>query len=517
LAYPPGEREHSQAQEHSARFFSFRAKDCAEALVVVETPKSEEKELMRPRVICLISLAILVAATTHAQEATKVCSDGHTIRIASQWDQLGLSMAASDVAAQPLRYSISDTRGVRAAWVEVWDRPKRLSRKAVPVVREGEASCTGCLDADETPRELYISIFDPDEPLICIDYCAPGTPMSGWYVSEVMVGKRPVEDGDESEEPSYLMNYPSLTGKPIRILEGTGSTNVVLPGEDLIPSSRVYLVAGEGKPPNSASRTYLYSRTVDLRHVEVTLPSDMLGKPGVLTAYVKDSWEGKDAEPSRSGQKITVASKDSPVIHSIEPDTLRCCDSRDSEATVVLRGSGFTKNSEVTFGDDELTHGDVIFVSPNELRVTFPAYELQDGSERYLRATPLMLTVVNGPLEISAPAEVRVLPSAKFKLQPLPAMIRAIAPYPVPMMDFQSPEFLTLEISGDNFRPNDVVAFDNKVSDRTRLKTQYISSHHLRAWLPRESWRKHRMSFRLIVQQTSTGFCAAEAFADSLE
>jgi hypothetical protein len=84
------------------------------------------------------------------------------------------------------------------------------------------------------------------------------------------------------------------------------------------------------------------------------------------------------------------------------------------------------------------------------------------------------------------------------------------------MMDFQSSQFLALEISGDNFRPNDVVAFDNKVSDRTRLKTQYVSSHHLRAWLPRELWRKHRVSFRLIVQ-TSAGFCAAEAFADSLE
>jgi hypothetical protein len=84
------------------------------------------------------------------------------------------------------------------------------------------------------------------------------------------------------------------------------------------------------------------------------------------------------------------------------------------------------------------------------------------------------------------------------------------------MMDFQSPTFLTLQISGDNFRPNDVVAIDNRVSDRFRLKTQYASSHRLSAWLPRESWRKHGMSFRLIIQ-TSAGFCAAEAFADSLE
>lgn len=471
---------------------------------------------MLARASYLVILAAVLAPTTRAQEAAKVCADGQTIKIASQWDQLGFTLPASEVAAQPLRYWISGPQGVQAAWVEVWDRPTRLSRNAVPVMAEGVASCAGCLDAGQTPQELKISIFDPEEPSICIDDCAKGTPTSGWYVSEFFAGKQPVEDSDESVEPAYLMNSPSLTGKPIRILEGTGSTNVVLPGEDLIPSSRVYLVVGQAQPPKTAARTYLYSRTLDLRHVEVTLPSDLIDNPGVLTAYVKDSWEGKEAEQSGSGQKIIVASKDSPEIHSVEPRALRCCDSAKSDANVVLRGTGFTEHSEVRFGGDEYTHGEVTFVSSHELRVTVPTYELQDGSEHYSRATPLMLTVVNGPLLVSAPAELRVLPSAKFKLQPLPAEIRAMTPYPVPMMDFQSPQFMTLEIGGDNFRPNDVVAFDNKLSDWTRLKTQYVSSHHLRTWLPREAWRKHRVSFRLIVQ-TSRGFCAAEAFADSLE
>lgn len=469
---------------------------------------------MLSRASYAIIFATIMAGATHAQEATKVCSDGPTIKIASQWDRLGLIMAASDVAAQPLRYSISNPQGVKAAWVEVWDRPKRLSRRSVPVVSEGEAVCAGCMDAGETPRELKISIFDAKEPSICIDYCSPGTPMSGWYVSETMAGKQPDEDYDESQEPSYLMDSPSLTGKPIRVLEGTNSTNLVLPGKDLINSSRVYLVAGERKTPGSASPTYLYSRTIDLRHVEVTLPSDMLDQPGVLLVDVKDSWE-KTTEPSQHPQKIIVASKDSPVIQSIEPETLRCCVSRVSEATVVLRGSGFRKDSEVRLGDDEVTHGGTTFVSPNELLVTFPAYELQDNSELHSRATPLTFTVINGPLQVSAPAKLHVLPSAKFRLQPLTAQIRSIAPYPVPMMDFQSPQFLTLEIGGDNFRPDDVVAILDE-TDWIRLKTQYVSPHHLRAWLPREAWRKHRMSFRLIAQ-TSAGLCVAEAFADTLE
>ena len=131
---------------------------------------------MLPRAGYVIILVTLATAAAPAQEATQVCSDGRTIKISSQWDQLTTTLPASDAAAQPLRYSISATEGVRSAWIEVWDRPKRLSRQAVPVQREGEARCIGCEDAEQTPEELYISIFDPEVVSICIDYCAPGEP-----------------------------------------------------------------------------------------------------------------------------------------------------------------------------------------------------------------------------------------------------------------------------------------------------------------------------------------------------
>ncbi len=458
----------------------------------------------------VIILVALVAATSQAQEAERVCSDGRTIKIASQWDQLAVTLPESELAAQPLRYSISRTQGVLGAWVEVWDRPKRLSREAVAITREGEASCTHCQDAEQTPEELYISIFDPEVLSFFTDGDAP--PTSGDYVSEVLVGKKPEEESDESDEPAYLLGWPELTGAPIRVVEGTGDTSVVLSGEDLARSSRVYLVIGEdASQKDKASKDYLYSKTLDLRHVQVTIPSYLLRKPGVLTAYAKDSWQGKEAERPRTGQKIIVASKNSPVINSVEPAVLRC---RGLPATVVLRGSGFTEHSEVKFGDNISLGPDVTFVSPTELRVGIPADELEVDAFRYSRATPVTLFVTNDPLHISAPVTVRVLPSAKFKRQPLAAVLRAISPYPVPMMDFHSPRFLTLEINGDNFRPNDVVVYGN--GGRTHLKTQYLSSHHLRAWLPRESWRKHRLSFRFVVQ-TSAGICAAEAFAESLE
>ena len=467
---------------------------------------------MLPRSSYVIILVAFTAATARAQEATQVCSDGRTIKIASQWDQLTTTLPESGAAAQPLRYFISSTQGVKGAWMEVWDRPKRLSRTAVPVEREGEASCTGCEDAEQTADELYISIFDPEALSICIDYCASGTLANGEYVSQLLAGKKPVEDSDESVEPAYLLGWPSLTGSPIRIVEGTESTNVVLSGEDLISSSRVYLLLGEDASPKSkASKDYLYSRTIDLRHIEVTMPSDLLDKPGTFTAYAKDSWEGREAEGPGNGQKIIVVGKDSPVIDSVEPQALGCC---GADANLVLRGTGFTQHSEVKFGDDISLGPDVTFVSPTELRVTIPADELTDFSGRYSRATPVMLSVSNDPLHFSAPIAVRVVPSAKFKRQPLTAVINAVTPYPVPMMDFHSPRFLTLEINGDNFRPNDVVAYGN--GDRTRLQTQYLSSHHLRAWLPRELWRKHLLSFRLVVE-TPTGLCAAEAFERWLE
>jgi hypothetical protein len=271
------------------------------------------------------------------------------------------------------------------------------------------------------------------------------------------------------------------------------------------------MIGEDASPGSKASRNYLYSRTIDLRHVEVTMPSDLADRPGLFTAYAKDSWERRPVVEATTGQKIIVVGKDSPVVESVEPHALSCC---SSDATLVLRGSGFTQHSQVQFGDDISLGEEVTFVSPSELRVMIPGDRLTDSSGQYARATPVMLSVTNDPLHFSAPIAVEVLPAAKFKRQPLTAAINGISPYPVPMMDYHSPRFRILEISGDNFRPNDVVAYGN--GDQARLKTQYLSSHHLRAWLPRELWRKHLLSFRLVVE-TPTDFCAVEAFEKWLE
>src|SRR5215469_5579101 len=114
-----------------------------------KTPNTKKRNQMFLKASNLIILAMLVVPTAPAQEATNACPDGRTIKIASRWDELGLSMAAPDVAAQPLRYWISSLQDVRGAWIEIWDRPKRLSRQAVSVKLEGEASCANCLYAGE--------------------------------------------------------------------------------------------------------------------------------------------------------------------------------------------------------------------------------------------------------------------------------------------------------------------------------------------------------------------------------
>jgi hypothetical protein len=46
-----------------------------------------------------------------------------------------------------------------------------------------------------------------------------------------------------------------------------------------------------------------------------------------------------------------------------------------------------------------------------------------------------------------------------------------------------------------------------------QLKTEFISDTRLRAWLPRELWRKHQLSYRLLLQ-TAAGVCSKEVFDD---
>jgi hypothetical protein len=75
-------------------------------------------------------------------------------------------------------------------------------------------------------------------------------------------------------------------------------------------------------------------------------------------------------------QELYVASKDSPVISSVEPSSVRADAAKKDDVEVALRGSGFTKESLAVFGTAStvqmgLGGGDADVVSSQECRRKF--------------------------------------------------------------------------------------------------------------------------------------------------
>ena len=146
-----------------------------------------------------------------------------------------------------------------------------------------------------------------------------------------------------------------LQGAPIRLEEGGDSTDVIATGADLPPDMKVVLVEREETEEKThwIFREYLNTEAVDLRHVKVRIPSAYLLKPTVLGLVGEDaSFEmTADALSKLSPeQEVYVASKDSAVISSVEPSSVRADAAKRGEVEVTLRGSGFTKDSLATFG-----------------------------------------------------------------------------------------------------------------------------------------------------------------------
>ena len=66
-------------------------------------------------------------------------------------------------------YHIPDIHGISAAWLEVWDRPKRLFRTAVPVKSDGQILWEPDEACPATPETLGLAIYDAELPEFCID------------------------------------------------------------------------------------------------------------------------------------------------------------------------------------------------------------------------------------------------------------------------------------------------------------------------------------------------------------
>jgi hypothetical protein len=209
--------------------------------------------------------------------------------------------------------------------------------------------------------------------------------------------------------------------------------------------------------------------------------------------------------------------KSRPVFSSVEPSVVSAND--QAGVTVRILGSGFTAESQVLtsfqvgIGHDSNALKPIL-ISSDVLQVTVPSYLLRTASSS--PDEPFRLWVRNGDDQhVSDPQTFTLLPTPEFPLagSKRPA-IASISPYPVPLMDYRSPAAKLLIISGENFNDGDTVIAENgELNGNGKLRTEFISPQQLNAWLPREMWRSHRLSFRLVTRSQS-GSCAAEAWQD---
>lgn len=413
-----------------------------------------------------------------------------------------------------LIYHLPDVRDVSAAWLEVWDRPKRLYRTQIPLKADGQVLWQPDDPYPTTPEALSLAIYDAELPEFCIDNPCSG-PSFGHNVSAVQVGNANGES----------LGNAQLHGPPIRLQEGGDLTDVIASGEDLSTDMKVLLVERDEAQEQTrwTFREYLNTEAIDLRHVKVSIPSAYFLKPTVLGLIAQDaSFEMDAAGLSKllPEQEIFVASKESPVINSVEPSSIRADTVQTNDVPVTLRGSGFTKESRAVFGTEStvemgLDGGDADFVSSEELRAQIPSSLVTFGP--FASNEPIRVWVTDDDaLKISEPRDIEVVPTRSMKAAPKPAAINSVSPFPIPLMDAHSPQYQVVEIEGQNFRADDrVVAVPDidRPGYGVQLKTEFISDTRLRAWLPRELWRKHQLSYRLLLQ-TAAGVCSKEVFDD---
>jgi hypothetical protein len=411
-----------------------------------------------------------------------------------------------------LIYHVPKVDGVSAAWLEVWDRPKRLFRTAIPVKTDGQIIWDPDDPYPTTPEMLSLAIYDAELPEFCIDDPCSG-PSFGSHVSPVVVGNTTDQSSGKAE----------LEGPPIRLEEGGDVTDVIATGRDLPPDMKVILVEKDDTTEDYRwiFRDYLNTETIDLRHIKVTVPSAYLLKPGLYGLVGQDASFEMDADGLSKltpEQELYVVSKDSPVISSVEPSSVRSDAGEKDDIPVTLRGTGFTKESRAVFGtassvERGLGGGDADFVSWREIRAKIPSYLTILGP--YANNEPIRVWVTDdNTLKISEPREIAVVPAPSQKAAPMAAAINSVTPFLIPLMDAHSPKYQIVEIEGENFRSDDrvVAVLDpDSPGEYSPLKTEFITETKLRAWLPREFWRKHQLSYRLLLK-TAAGVCATEVF-----
>jgi len=453
---------------------------------------------MSSRRITLGYLAVLLlVCQAPSQVAKSRCGDAGTIAMTVDLDD-----SYESPPSVTLTYNLQQPAKISNVRIEGWDRPTLLFR--TPVTKEKTGRLVWKPPENEqiphTPFALRVKLSIPNDVIA-----------TEW--SRVLIGSAgPVDD-----RPS-----PNLLPDAVILQEGAGSTPLIARGNDLDEQNASILLLEEESPGIWIAREYLPTTLVDLSHVGVEIPAGYLLKPTRLRLEAMSP--GDDSEFTVGSQvdegffnrdfkqhnfiTIYVTSKDRPAVSKIEPSAVQFVGDADVPARIF--GSGFTAESRVLASFPVVVAGYLLtptFISDRELQLSIPSY-LTAG----LGGEPLTLWVRNGDDQhISDPQFLSVVRAPEFgPTRAKQPWIKSASPYPVPLMDSSGPAGILLKIYGENFtKENGVIMDSGALGPTAELKTQFIDSQELTAWLPRDLWRSHQLSFRLMAR-TLTGVCTVQ-------
>jgi hypothetical protein len=407
-------------------------------------------------------------------------------------------------------YSLAHAESVREAWIEMLDRPMLLGKKSVPV----QASGTLDWEWDRSPLNFYeqpednleLSIWDPNGETITCDINGVMTAHPGGLVSSTTVGAR-----------GRLAPYPRLNPSFVRAAQGGEAITFDVTGGDLGPRTKFQVRAPRGGRCDNQS---MHAEVLDFAHARVTVAADCLVRPGILLVST-------DGDEERAAS-VHVASRTSPVLLRVSPSHIPE-NMRQDQLRLVLRGAGFNEESIVYAGynpdagdysTDQLSL-ETEYVSPTELRVRVYANQAGDDTvgAKVLSGDSLRIWVKGKEekFQLSEAYDVTLRPPATHDislplaglvfrpLRPTTAVVTSVSPFPIRLMNDRSPGELEVTIHGENFVPEDKVrfSFGGQTTNDREVRSEYVSATQLRAWIPRQLWRKHQLTYRLVVQAKS--------------
>lgn len=407
-------------------------------------------------------------------------------------------------------YSISRPELVRDAFIEVLDRPLVVAKKSVAVQAKGTVDWDwdrSELNFYEQPDDnLVLSVWDPNGESITCDVNGVMSSSPGGIVSSVTVGAR-----------GRLTPFPRLDFSFVRAAQGSERITFDVTGQDLSPSATFHVDTSRGGRCDNRS---LEGEVLDLAHARITLGADCLEKAGILLITAE--------EGSQDGAVVHVASRNSPILASVSPTTIPD-DVRQDKLKLVLRGHRFTKELTIYAGyypdagdySTDQVYLQTDYISPTELRARVDLAAFAPHSDTVDLADGENLRIwVRGSeekFELSEPRDVSVQSSGKTdrlsgigtgnfrRWRPKTAVVTSVSPFPIKLMNEHSPEELKVAIHGQKFVAEDKIrfAFGDQVTNDKEVRSQFVSPTTMYAWLPRQLWRKHALSYRLVVETTA--------------